>query len=34
MITSRASNVIEDATCPVLILARGVTVEFGSLVTY
>jgi nucleotide-binding universal stress UspA family protein len=34
MITSRAANVIEEATCPVLILARGVAVEFGSLVTY
>jgi hypothetical protein len=34
MITSRTVNTIEDATCPVLILARGVAIEFGSLVTY
>lgn len=34
MVTSRATNMIDDATCPVLILARGVGIEFGSLVTY
>jgi len=34
MLTSRATNTIDDATCPVLILARGVAIEFGSLVTY
>jgi nucleotide-binding universal stress UspA family protein len=33
-ISSRAANTIEDATCPVLILARGVALEFGSLVPY
>ncbi|HTX45412.1 MAG TPA: universal stress protein [Solirubrobacteraceae bacterium] len=34
MLSSRTANTIEDATCPVLILARGVALEFGSLVTY
>ncbi len=34
MVTSRAANTIEEATCPVLILARGVALEFGSLVPY
>jgi nucleotide-binding universal stress UspA family protein len=32
MITARAEHAIENATCPVLIVARGVPVEFGSLV--
>jgi nucleotide-binding universal stress UspA family protein len=34
MVSSRTANTIEDATCPVLILARGVALEFGSLLTY
>jgi nucleotide-binding universal stress UspA family protein len=33
MLTSRAHNAIDEATCPVLIVARGVTLHFGSLVT-
>lgn len=32
MITARAEYAIENATCPVLIVARSVPVEFGSLV--
>jgi nucleotide-binding universal stress UspA family protein len=32
MITARAEHAIENAICPVLIVARGVAVEFGSLV--
>lgn len=33
MITSRAHNAIEEATCPVLIVPRGVALHFHSLVT-
>jgi nucleotide-binding universal stress UspA family protein len=33
MITSRAANAIEEATCPVLIVARGVALGFETLVT-
>ena len=33
MITSRAANVIEEATSPVLIVARGVALHFETLVT-
>jgi nucleotide-binding universal stress UspA family protein len=32
MITARAEQAIENATCPVLIVARGVPLQFGSLV--
>jgi hypothetical protein len=32
LITAAAFNAIENATCPVLIVARGVRIEFGSLV--
>jgi nucleotide-binding universal stress UspA family protein len=32
MITSRAANAIEEATSPVLIVARGVTLRFETLV--
>lgn len=33
MITSRAANAIEEATCPVLIVARGVALAFETLIT-
>jgi nucleotide-binding universal stress UspA family protein len=33
LISSQTANAVENATCPVLIVARGVPVEFGSLVT-
>jgi nucleotide-binding universal stress UspA family protein len=33
MLTSRAANVIEEATCPVLVVARGVPLQFETLVT-
>jgi hypothetical protein len=33
MISSRTANTVEEATCPVLIVARGVPVQFGTLVT-
>jgi nucleotide-binding universal stress UspA family protein len=33
MITSRAHNAIEEATAPVLIVARGVALQFDTLVT-
>jgi nucleotide-binding universal stress UspA family protein len=33
MISSRTANAVEEATCPVLIVARGVPVQFGTLVT-
>ena len=33
MITSRAANAIEEATSPVLIVARGVALRFETLVT-
>jgi nucleotide-binding universal stress UspA family protein len=33
MITSRAQNAIEEATAPVLIVARGVALHFETLVT-
>jgi nucleotide-binding universal stress UspA family protein len=33
LVSSRTANAIEDATCPVLVVARGVPVEFGTLVT-
>lgn len=33
MLTSHASNVIEEATSPVLIVARGVPLHFETLVT-
>jgi nucleotide-binding universal stress UspA family protein len=33
LISSQTANAIENATCPVLIVARGVPVEFGTLVT-
>ncbi|MGA9856862.1 MAG: universal stress protein [Solirubrobacteraceae bacterium] len=33
MITSRAQNAIEEATCPVLVVARGVALHFDTLVT-
>jgi nucleotide-binding universal stress UspA family protein len=32
LITAAAANAVENATSPVLIVARGVTIEFGSLV--
>jgi nucleotide-binding universal stress UspA family protein len=32
-ITSRAHNAIEEATSPVLVVARGVALNFGTLVT-
>jgi nucleotide-binding universal stress UspA family protein len=32
MVTSRAQNAIEDATCPVLVVARGVALEFAAAV--
>jgi nucleotide-binding universal stress UspA family protein len=32
MVTAQAEHAIENATCPVLVVARGVPVEFGSLV--
>jgi nucleotide-binding universal stress UspA family protein len=34
LITAQAANAIEHTTGPVLIIARGVAVEFGSLVTH
>jgi nucleotide-binding universal stress UspA family protein len=34
LITAQAAKAIENATGPVLIIARGVAVEFGSLVTH
>jgi nucleotide-binding universal stress UspA family protein len=33
LITAQAANAIENAASPVLIVARGVGIEFGSLVT-
>src|SRR5207248_3949302 len=30
MVTAAAQNEIENATCPVLVVPRGVTVEFGA----
>jgi len=33
MLTSRAHNAIEEATCPVLIVARAIALHFDSLVT-
>jgi nucleotide-binding universal stress UspA family protein len=33
MVTSRAQNAIEEATSPVLVVARGVALHFESLVT-
>ncbi len=33
MITSHAQNVIESATCPVLVVPRGVTLRFPQLAT-
>ena len=33
MITSQAHNAIENATCPVLVLPRGVTIQFPQLAT-
>jgi nucleotide-binding universal stress UspA family protein len=33
MITSRAANAIDEATSPVLIVARGVALQFETLVT-
>jgi len=33
MVTSRAQNAIEEATTPVLIVARGVALRFDTLVT-
>ena len=33
MLSSHASNVIEEATSPVLIVARGVPLHFETLVT-
>jgi nucleotide-binding universal stress UspA family protein len=32
LITAAAANAVENAKCPVLIVARGVPIEFGSLV--
>jgi nucleotide-binding universal stress UspA family protein len=32
MVTAQAEHAIENATCPVLVVARGVPVEFGTLV--
>jgi hypothetical protein len=32
MLTARALKQIEDATCPVLVLARSVPIEFGARV--
>ena len=32
MVTAHAQNEIENATCPVLVVPRGVTVEFGAAV--
>ena len=32
MVTAAAQNEIENATCPVLVVPRGVTVEFGATV--
>jgi nucleotide-binding universal stress UspA family protein len=34
MVSAQTANIIENATCPVLVVARGVAVEFGSLVTH
>jgi len=33
MITSSAANAIEEATCPVLVVARGVALHFDTLVS-
>lgn len=33
LITAAAGNAVENATCPVLIVARGARIEFGSLVS-
>jgi hypothetical protein len=33
MLTSHAANAIEEATSPVLIVARGVPVRFETFVT-
>ncbi|MFZ0088423.1 MAG: universal stress protein [Solirubrobacteraceae bacterium] len=33
MITSRAHNAIEEATCPVLVVARGAALHFDTLVS-
>jgi nucleotide-binding universal stress UspA family protein len=34
MVSSQTANAIENATCPVIVVARGVPVEFGSLLVY
>jgi nucleotide-binding universal stress UspA family protein len=34
MVSSRTANAIEDACCPVLVVSRGVPVEFSSLLVY
>ena len=33
MVTAQAQNAIEQATCPVLVVARGVPIRFHTLVT-
>ncbi len=33
MITARSQNAIEEATAPVLVVARGVPLHFDTLVT-
>jgi hypothetical protein len=33
MVTAHAQNVIENATCPVLVVPRGVTLRFPQLAT-
>ena len=33
MITAQAQNAVEQATCPVLVVARGVPIRFQTLVT-
>jgi nucleotide-binding universal stress UspA family protein len=33
MVTAHAQNVIENATCPVLVVPRGVTIRFPQLAT-
>jgi hypothetical protein len=33
MISSAAENALEDLTAPVLIVARGAALHFGTLVT-
>jgi nucleotide-binding universal stress UspA family protein len=34
LISSQTANAVEQATCPVLIVARGAPIEFGTLVTW